>query len=252
VSQASSGERAPTTALVVGGASGIGRACALDLVRAGWSVSVADLKTPDDPGTGIERWIALDVRDRDAVRRGVEEVSADGPLGAVVYAAGTARVTPISEIESREWDLVVGVNLTGAFHVIQESARAMTAGGSIIVISSIDARSPVEGLAHYCAAKAGLEGLVRSAALELGARNIRCNAVAPGVVRTPLMAPMLKRPEVEDAFLAQIPLRRIAESDDIAGTVTFLASPVAAWVTGTCIPVDGGMSLREHPRLLPA
>jgi len=234
-------------ALVVGGASGIGRACADALLADGWPVVVADLRPPpDDAGA-----IALDVRDREAVRVAAAQVAGDhGAIGAVVYAAGTARVTPILDIAEREWELVVGVNLTGAFNVLQAVVPHMPAGGSVTVITSIDSAAPVAGLAHYSAAKAGAEAVVRSAALELGPRGVRCNAVLPGVVRTPLMAPMLDRPGVADAFVAQTPLGRIAEGADVADVVAFLASRRARWITGVSLPVDGGMSLREHPELL--
>lgn len=234
-------------AVVVGGASGIGRACAEKLDEGGWPVVVADLRPPeDDP-----RAVALDVRDRDAARAALAAVADEhGGIGAVVYAAGTARVTPLLEIEEREWDLVLGVNLTGAFNVLQAAAPHMPEGGSVTMISSVDSGAPVAGLAHYSAAKAGLEALVRSAALELGGSGIRCNAVLPGVVRTPLMAPMLDRPGVATAFITQTPLGRIADGADVADVVAFLASPAARWITGVALPVDGGMSLREHPALL--
>lgn len=234
-------------ALVVGGASGIGRACAEALAASGWPTVVADLKpSPDDSSA-----IAVDVRDRVAVAAAVAQVTEEhGSLGTVVYAAGTARVTPILEIEAREWDLVIGVNLSGAFNFLQASGPHIPAGGSFTAISSIDSASPVRGLAHYCATKAGVEALVRSAALELGPSGIRCNAVLPGLVRTPLMEPMLASSGVEDAFIAQTPLRGIAEGAEVADVVAFLASGEARWITGASIPVDGGMALTEHPNLL--
>jgi len=234
-------------ALVVGGASGIGRACAQALAAAGWDVVVGDLRPePGDPTA-----VAVDVRDRAAVGAAVAQVAArHGGLGAVVYAAGTARVTPLLEIEEREWDLVIGVNLTGAFNVLQASAPHVAPGGSCTVISSVDSAAPVAGLSHYSAAKAGTEALVRSGALELGHRGVRCNAVLPGVVRTPLMAPVLDRGDVAETFVRQTPLGRIADPGDIADVVVFLASPAARWVTGVSLAVDGGMSLREHPTLL--
>lgn len=236
-------------ALVVGGASGIGRACADALLAAGWPTVVADLKPdPDDAGA-----IAVDVRDPDGVEAAVARaVEQHGSLGTVVYAAGTARVTPLLGIEPREWDLVLGVNLGGAFNVLRAAAPQIGAGGSFTAISSIDSAAPVAGLAHYCASKAGLEALVRSAALELGPQGIRCNAVLPGLVRTPLMEPMLARPGVEDAFIAQTPLRGIAAGAEVADVVAFLASPAARWITGAAIPVDGGMAMTEHPHLLPS
>ncbi len=234
-------------ALVVGGASGIGAACAEALAAAGWPTVVADLK-PDPADAGA---IAVDVRDREAVADAVATtVERHGALGAVVYAAGTARVTPILEIEAREWDLVLGVNLSGAFNFLQAAAPQIVAGGSFTAISSIDSASPVPGLAHYCSTKAGVEALVRSAALELGPAGVRCNAVLPGLVRTPLMEAALAADGVEAAFVAQTPLRGIAAGAEIADVVAFLASPAARWVTGAAIPVDGGMALTEHPNLL--
>jgi NAD(P)-dependent dehydrogenase (short-subunit alcohol dehydrogenase family) len=236
-------------ALVIGGASGIGRACANALMAHGWPTVIADLKPPaDDPGA-----IAVDVRDRDALHAAAAEASErhDG-IGAVVYAAGTARVTPILDIAGDEWDLVLGVNLTGAMNALQATAPYIPSGGSFALISSVDSKAPVAGLAHYSAAKAGGEALVRAAALELGPRGIRVNAILPGVVSTPLMAPMLERPGVTEAFIHQTPLGRIAEGADVADVVAFLASPSARWVTGVSLPVDGGMSLREHPELLEA
>jgi NAD(P)-dependent dehydrogenase (short-subunit alcohol dehydrogenase family) len=234
-------------ALVVGGASGIGRACADALAAAGWPTVVADLKPDADDQTAI----AVDVRDRDAATAAVAQVvESHGAVGTLVYAAGTARVTPVLEIDPREWDLVMGVNLSGAFNFLQAAAPQIPAGGSYTAISSIDSASPVPGLAHYCASKAGVEALVRSAALELGPQGVRCNAVLPGLVRTPLMAPVLDQPGVADKFVAQTPLRRIAEGADVADVVAFLASSGARWITGASIPVDGGMSLTEHPKLL--
>jgi NAD(P)-dependent dehydrogenase (short-subunit alcohol dehydrogenase family) len=233
-------------ALVVGGSSGIGRACAEALADAGWPTVVADLK----PAPG-EAAIALDVRDPEAVAGAVAEVAGEhGGLGAVVYAAGTARVTPILEIDPREWELVLGVNLTGAHNVLRAAGPHIVSGGSYTAISSIDSAAPVPGLGHYCASKAGVEALVRSAALELGPRGVRCNAVLPGLVRTPLMEPVLERPGVSEAFVAQTPLRGIAEGAEIGDVVAFLASRAARWITGASLPVDGGMALTEHPRLL--
>jgi NAD(P)-dependent dehydrogenase (short-subunit alcohol dehydrogenase family) len=234
-------------ALVVGGASGIGAACAGSLGDAGWPVVVVDLR-PDhaDPSA-----MQVDVRDYDAVGTVVRDVVArHGGIGAVVYAAGTARVTPILEIEPREWELVRSVNLDGAYNVLRQSAPHLPPGGSFTLISSIDSAAPVDGLAHYSAAKAGAEALIRGAALELGERGIRCNSVLPGVVRTPLMASQLDRPGVSEAFIAQTPLGEIAHGGEIAEVVCFLASSAARWITGVSLAVDGGMSLREHPRLL--
>ena len=236
-------------ALVVGGASGIGRACVDALETDGWDVVVADLRPDGSPRGGV----TVDVRDRDRVNAVVAAVVGEhGRLGAVVYAAGTARVTPLLDMSSSEWELVTAVNLTGAFNVLTATAPHIVPGGSFTLISSVDSRAPVAGLAHYSAAKAGGEALMRCAALELGHLGIRANAVLPGVVRTPLMASMLDRPGVSEAFIDHTPLGRIAGGEDIASVVAFLASAGARWVTGVSVAVDGGMSLREHPALLDA
>lgn len=229
-------------ALVVGGASGIGAACVTALVADGWTVKVGDLAEGADA--------TFDARETDAVEAAVETLYGDDRIGAVVYAAGTSRVNPVEQIPPKEWRLVVDVNLTGAFNVIRAVVPRLDAGGSIVLVSSVDATAPVSGLASYCAAKAGLEALSRNVALELGPRGIRCNVIAPGAVRTPLMERALADATLSEAFSSRTPLGRIAEPEEIADVAAFLASPAARWVTGARIPVDGGMSLREHPTML--
>jgi NAD(P)-dependent dehydrogenase (short-subunit alcohol dehydrogenase family) len=239
-------------AIVVGGGSGIGRACAELLAQRGWSVAVLDLRVPDEPPEGVELVLPVDVRDPEVVARAIEEAESQvGQLTGAVHAAGTARVTPILEIEPKEWNLVLDVNLTGAWNVLNAVARRFRSGegGSFVAVSSVDGERPVAGLAHYCASKAGLESLVRVAALELGRDGIRVNAVAPGVVTTPLMAPVLEQSEVRDDFLEHIPLGRIADPLEIASAVAFLLSHDARYITGHTLVADGGMSLREHARL---
>lgn len=241
------------SALVLGGGSGIGRGCAEFLAGSGWTVAVVDLHRPDTLPEGAAVFLEADARDGDAVERAVAEAEREvGALGAAVYAAGTARVSPFLEIEPKEWSLVLDVNLTGSYNFLRSTGRRLAdrSGGALVAISSVDAEHPVAGLAHYCAAKAGLESLVRVAALELAPRGVRVNAVAPGVVKTPLMELLLERPGVRDDFLDHIPLGRIADPADVAATVAFLLSDEARYVTGHTLKVDGGMSLREHARIL--
>jgi NAD(P)-dependent dehydrogenase (short-subunit alcohol dehydrogenase family) len=241
-------------AIVVGGASGIGLACAELLAARSWRVAVLDLRLPAATAHGVETQLEVNVRDGEAVAAAVAEAEARlGEVTGVVLAAGTARVTPLLEIQPKEWDLVLGVNLTGAWNVIVAAASSMRSGGrggSIVAVSSIDSGRPVAGLAHYCASKAGLESLVRVAALELAPAGIRVNSVAPGVVATPLMESTLQRPGVRDDFLQHIPLGRIGEPADVAESVAFLLSDAARYVTGQTLAVDGGMSLREHAQIL--
>jgi NAD(P)-dependent dehydrogenase (short-subunit alcohol dehydrogenase family) len=240
-------------AVVVGGSSGIGRACAELLVERGWNVVVLDLHAPDVALAGVEAVIEVDVRDTDAVEDALTDAEARiGAFTGAVHAAGTARVTPLLELTRKEWDLVVGVNLTGAWNVLSAVARRFVAnggGGTFVALSSVDAQRPVAGLAHYCASKAGLESLVRVAALELAGAGVRVNAVAPGVVETPLMDAVLAEPEVLAEFLEHIPLGRVAEPLEIASVVAFLLSDDARYVTGQTLIADGGMALREHAQL---
>jgi len=240
-------------AVVVGGSSGIGRACAELLVERGWSVVVLDLRAPEVALAGVEAVIEVDVRDTDAVEDALTDAEARiGAFTGAVHAAGTARVTPLLELTRKEWDLVVGVNLTGAWNVLSAVARRLVAnggGGTFVALSSVDAQRPVAGLAHYCASKAGLESLVRVAALELASAGVRVNAVAPGVVETPLMDAVLAEPEVLAEFLEHIPLGRVAEPLEIASVVAFLLSDDARYVTGQTLIADGGMALREHAQL---
>ena len=251
-SRATNDGRVVAGAVVVGGSSGIGRACAELLVERGWTVVVLDLRAPEVALAGVEAVLEVDVRDTDAVEDALTDAEARiGPFTGAVHAAGTARVTPLLELTRKEWDLVVGVNLTGAWNVLSAVARRFVAygGGAFVALSSVDAQRPVAGLAHYCASKAGLESLVRVAALELGGAGIRVNAVAPGVVETPLMDPVLAEPEVLAAFLEHIPLGRVAEPLEIASVVAFLLSNDARYVTGHTLIADGGMALREHAQL---
>ena len=176
--------------LVLGAASGIGHACATALHDAGWHVLGGDM-AEIEPGGVVAESAVFDVRDPEAVEAGLATL---GPFDALVNAAGLARVAPLAEITSKGWDLLIDVNLTGAFNVLRAAIPHLTDGAAIVIISSIDSELPVSGLAHYCASKAGVEALSRSAALELGPRGIRCNVVAPGVVRTPLMASYVDRP----------------------------------------------------------
>lgn len=236
-------------ALVLGAASGIGYACAGALAEAGWHVVAGDM-AEIEPGGAVAESVVFDVRDSAAVEAGTARLAESGPFDAFVNAAGLARVAPLAEITDKGWNLLIDVNLTGAFNVLRSAAPRMADGGSIVMISSVDSTLPVSGLAHYCASKAGVDALCRSAALELGPRGIRCNVVAPGVVRTPLMAPYLDRPEVSHAFTSRTPLSRLGAPGDVADVVTFLVSPGARWITGARIPVDGGLSLREHPSML--
>lgn len=242
-------DKAPGRLLLVGAASGIGQTCARVLADAGWEVLAGDMQEIE-PGGPVAASTTFDMRDADAVAAGVEGLAQAGPFDALVITAGLARVAAFEDITPRNWQVMIDVNLTGTFNVIRAAVPNLRDGGAIVTISSVDSQLPVSGLAHYCAAKAGVDALMRSVALEFGSRGIRCNVVAPGVVRTPLMAPFLDRPEVSEAFISRTPLGRLGVPEDVAEVVAFLVSPAARWINGVRIPVDGGLSLREHPSML--
>jgi len=235
-------------AVVTGGSSGMGLACARRYRAEGFAVASLDLAPSGERDVLA---FALDVTDPEALAAAARRIEAE--LGAPTALVNAAGVFPPTTLETVTVDLyrrVFDVNVLGTVLATQAFAPRMADGGAIVMISSVDSTLPVSGLAHYCASKAGVDALSRSAALELGPRGIRCNVVAPGVVRTPLMAPFLDRPEISESFTSRTPMGRLGAPDDVADVVTFLVSPAARWITGARIPVDGGLSLREHPSML--
>lgn len=246
-------------AVVSGGASGIGRSVVDAFVEEGARVFVADVDAE-----GVARAVAAhghntvdgcatDVRDESAVARMVERcVRRFGRLDIAVNAAGTAAFAPLHEMTREEWQRVVDVNLTGVFLCLKHEAAQMVrqgTGGAIVNIASLNARQPAEGMAAYCAAKAGVAMLTEVAALELARHGIRVNAIAPGLVRTPLTEPLRAVPGVEAAFLAETPLGRVGEPEEVAALAVYLVSPAASWMTGQTVGLDGGASLRKYPPL---
>src|SRR6478735_8429329 len=170
------GEQSGRVAVVFGGASGIGAAIADQFTAEGWTVEVADL--PD-----------TDVTDEASVAGFLDRVvESQGRLDLVVNSAGVSTLGNVVDLDVAEWRRVVDVCLTGAFIVMKHAGQRLTAGGSIISLSSLNARQPGAGLAPYCASKAGLSMLTEVAALELAPQGIRVNAIAPGLVVTPLTA----------------------------------------------------------------
>jgi 3-oxoacyl-[acyl-carrier protein] reductase len=222
-------------AVVVGGASGIGAAVAERFTTDGWTVVVADL-----PET--------DVTDEDSVARMLDAVLAEhGRLDLVVNSAGVSTLGNVVDLAADEWRRVVDVCLTGAFLVMKHAGRRLSAGGSIISLSSLNARQPGAGLAPYCAAKAGLSMLTEVAALELGPRGIRVNAIAPGLVVTPLTQPAMDIPGIADDYVENTPLGRAGTPAEIAEAAVYLAH--AAWVTGEVLDINGGAHLMRYPDL---
>ncbi|TDE43698.1 SDR family oxidoreductase [Nonomuraea mesophila] len=239
-------------AVVTGAASGIGWEIARLFHAEGAAVSLID---SDDEGVRAraaelgERAFAAsaDVTEEVPLERSLDAaVRAFGPPRVCVNSAGVSAFGPIARLTLREWRRVVDVCLTGVFLSVKHEARRMTGGGSIVNIASLTARRPAEGFAAYCAAKAGVEMFTQVAAMELGAAGIRVNALAPGVVPTPLSA-TLTEPPLRDGFVAATPLGRMGEPADIAPAALFLASDDSSWITGDLLMVDGGAHTRGYP-----
>lgn len=251
------------SALVTGGGTGIGRACAAALVRDGASVTLVGRRPDvveaaaaelgaDAPEGVVVRGVAADVADEAQVAAAVAAASADAGLDLAVLSAGTGTLGPITELSLEEWNRVVETNLTGTFLAIKHAAAAMKAtgrGGAMVAVSSIAGQRSHRWMAPYCASKAGLDALVEVAADELGRHGIRVCSVRPGVVQTDLGDHLLGQPDVVADYLAQMPIRRTGEVDDIAAAVRYLLGPEAGWVTGVCLNVDGGHHLRRGPDL---
>ncbi len=250
-------------ALVTGGGSGIGLACAKALLRDGASVTIAgrgeerllqaveELRAEAPDGVQVGHAVC-DVAVEDQVIAAVEAAaSLTGSLQLCVAAAGTGTLGPVVAMAAEQWDMVLGVNLTGAFLTLKHAAPRMVAagGGSFVGISSIAAPLTHRYMSAYCVSKIGLEALIKTAADELGMSNVRCNAVRPGLVPTELSSALEGDPAVHDDYIAQMPLARTGTPEDVANAVRYLCGPESGWVTGQALGVDGGHSLRRGPDL---
>jgi 3-oxoacyl-[acyl-carrier protein] reductase len=245
--------------LVTGGAQGIGLAIVSAFARLGATVVMADLqlqKAQDAAGTLQQQgWrvqaMACDLADPGQIAELVAAVGQQHQrLDVVVHNAAYFPLTPFAEIDAVLLQRTLSVNLMAPFFLAQAAQAWMQhqGGGCILVTSSVTGpRVAYPGLAHYAASKAGVNGFIRAAALELAAMGIRVNGVEPGMIRTPAMA-NLGGAEVNQAIAAAVPLGRLGEPEDIAAAMVFLASPAAAYITGQTLVVDGGALLPEaHP-----
>ena len=235
------------TALVTGSTRGIGRAIAETLAGAGARVAVVGrdqtkaAQAADEIGHDA-RGFACDVGDPASIVVLIESVEkAFGQIDILVNNAGLTRDNILFRIKDEDWDTVLDANLRGAFVAIRAASRGMIKRrwGRIVNIASVVGITGNKGQANYAASKAGLIGLTKSVAKELGSRNVLVNAVAPGFIDTDMTAAMT--PEARASLSGQIPLERLGSPRDVAGVVTFLASEHAAYITGQTVVVDGGM-----------
>ncbi len=241
-------------AVVTGGSRGIGRAAAEALAAAGARIIIADRDEPaaaaaaeamSADGTPAQA-IAVDISREDQVEALFAEVlRREGRLDVLVNNAGAAIRKPATELPLQDWDKVVAVNMTGTFLCARAAARHMIAagrGGAIVNVASIMGLSG-GGLypnISYQTTKGAIVNMTRALAVEWAPQNIRVNAVAPTYVRTEFIAPILANPELVAKIEAMTPLRRLAEPEEVAAAILFLASPAAAMITGHTLPVDGG------------
>lgn len=237
-------------ALVTGATRGIGRAIALELGKQG--ATVIGTATSEDGAAKISAYLAeaglkgkgivLDVTDAPQTDVVLADLAKEfGAVTILVNNAGITRDNLAMRMGDDEWDAVIDTNLKAVFRLSRGVMRGMMKArfGRIVNISSVVGYAGNAGQANYCAAKAGVAGLTRSLARELGSRNITVNCVAPGFVATDMTHALTD--EQKQAMLASIPLGRSGTPEDIAGAVGFLVSPAAAYVTGTTVHVNGGM-----------
>ncbi len=241
------------TAVIIGGASGIGWATAQLLAAEGCRVTIADRNTELAQQRGAElgdphNWSAVEVTDEDSVAALFDEVSGrEGGLQVVVNCAGFSGFGLITDLDAEQFRSVIDVCLTGAFLVIKHAGRHLGPGGSLVSLTSLNARQPAIGMSAYCAAKAGLSMLTQVAALELGPRGVRVNAVAPGFVHTPLTEGAAVIPGVVEEYVENTALGRAGTPEDIAAAVAFLCSPQSSWLTGEILDLNGGAHLKRYP-----
>ena len=241
-------ELAGQVALVTGGSRGIGLAIATELASAGARVAIvarngerASQAAGELPGEGHAGY-ACDVADSQGVKDTVAAVESElGSVSILVNNAGITRDNILLRLQDEDWDQVLDVNLKGAFNFIRALGRGMMKRreGAILNVSSVVGLQGNAGQANYSASKAGLHGLTKSVARELASRGVRCNALAPGFIKTDMTSELTE--DQTAALLSQIPLGRLGDPEDIAPMVRFLVGPGGRYITGQIIAVDGGM-----------
>lgn len=242
-------------ALVTGGASGIGRAIALHLAAAGADVAVLDLKldgartVADEVMRTGRRAVAaqVDVADAASVAQAIGEArGALGPIHVLVNSAGIADFVALGDLDEQRWQRMLDVHLNGTYRVTRAVFADMTAAGwgrivNIASAAALNGGGP--GLAHYAAAKAGIIGFTKALAHELGPSGVTVNAIAPGLIDTPLIHGAGAPAGLYDTVVARLPVRRIGQPEDIAAACAYLASDEAGFCTGQVLSPNGGANI---------
>ncbi|WP_240498307.1 SDR family oxidoreductase [Williamsia sp. 1135] len=242
--------------IIIGGASGIGLATAQELSGTGDLVVIADVnaaaaaeRAGEIGGQSVSA--AVDVTSEESVSALFDHVSEKyGKPQSVVNCAGLTIPGAIADLSLADWNTTIAVCQTGTFLTLKYASRHILDGGSIVTIASLNGRQPAKGMAAYCAAKAAVLMLTEVAALELGDRGVRVNAISPGLVDTPLVAGLSLVPGMLEDYHENTPLGRSGKPEEIAAMVAFLLSDKAAWITGAAFDVNGDAHTRRYPDLL--
>ena len=240
-------------AMITGASRGIGKACALELAKAGAKVALAarqveKLEEVADEirAAGGEAFVApMDLSSHDSIKEAFGKVAKDfGAIGILVNNAAVTRDGLALRMKPADWDVVIQTNLSGTFHCIQQVLSPMVKErwGRIVNISSVVGEAGNAGQSNYVASKAGVIGLTKALAQELASRTITVNAVAPGFIETDMTAVL--KDETKGAVLETIPLKRFGKPEDVAAAVRFLCSDDASYITGHVLDVNGGMYMR--------
>jgi NAD(P)-dependent dehydrogenase (short-subunit alcohol dehydrogenase family) len=223
-------------AIVTGGANGIGRASARALAEGGAEVWIFDLERPID---FAGQFLAVDVTDSASISGAFDK---SGAPDIVIANAGTGSQAELTDTSRELWDRIIAINLTGVFQTVQAAAVLMKPrrSGSIVITASTNSYDGEARLTAYNASKAGVLGILHTAANELGPFGIRVNAVCPGLIRTRLTQPLFDNPNFLRNYFQHIPLGRGGEPEEVAAAIAFLASDLASYITGAALLVDGG------------
>ncbi len=251
-----------TVVAVAGGGRGIGKAIANKFAEYGAKVVIGSRTKPqiqsavDDivSAGGEAIAVPLDVADQNQVDTFIQTaVNAYGRIDSLVYCAGVNNRQPAESYPADVWEKVLDINLTGAYRVCRSVIEAMKnkGGGSIVTITSMMAHVVTPNQSAYAASKAALLQYTRLLAVEWAKYNIRVNAVSPGYIETEMTANAMKNPDYRDVIVAKTPQQRLGLPEEIAEAVCFLASSKASFITGACLPVDGGF-LAGHPNIVPS
>ena len=242
-------------ALVTGAASGIGRAITERFIADGAQVVAGDISQEGldllraEFGVAVSTCLCDVTQEEDVANLAAFGISSLGHIDIVVANAGAGTYGLITELPLSEWKRIIDLCLTGVFLTLKHGGAAISDGGSIINIASLNAIQPSQGMSAYCAAKAGVSMLTQVAAMEFGPRRVRVNTIAPGLVETNATSGMFSVPVVIEEFIENATLSRFAQPQEIASVAAFLASDESSYMSASFISVDGGGNTGRYPNL---